>query len=543
MSARGNGNGNPTRGRGRGGASRGRGRGRGKTMTWEWESYKPGPDVYDSLFHIRRAPPTIVHTLPNKCPIPHAQSRIIRRQQTDDGLCRNFYTVRVTYDATDEGTPEGKEEVLEVDISQIDNYVSARELERYEAAESRAEAEAEAAAQRAEAEELARHRLEKNARGLGAGRGRGNRILTGLGLNPETESLGARRGRGRPRARGRGRGSWRGRGGSAMAPQESAEEEMMDVGVDPAPLDDENLNEDQDDIMQRIIAESEGTSSEEDNIKLPSPELARSSFVANSALPVSPVASHRIPRPAEILQEISDEDGSSDSRAHSMSSAAAQLQFERYERYSPEIKKERSDGDRHHARKRMKHHHSIELPILNHSKGPLDSYFTKEPLAKPALLESDSESSSSDTSEDPITVYVPPKPKAKSTQSTNARTSSSKHHSKKGSTKNTIPVHRSGMKQAHITKTYDDVEMEDGDDENEDEFDDDDDEEEDDAEEYVVETIVNHNFESGIKYYLVKWEGYENSDWLQEDELEGAKELIVEYHEKLIKNKGRRPVR
>ena len=54
------------------------------------------------------------------------------------------------------------------------------------------------------------------------------------------------------------------------------------------------------------------------------------------------------------------------------------------------------------------------------------------------------------------------------------------------------------------------------------------------AEEYVVEAIVNHFQEDRKKYYLVKWDGYEDShDWLPEEDLEGAADLVAEYNERL----------
>ncbi|RYO24367.1 hypothetical protein AA0113_g12614 [Alternaria arborescens] len=54
------------------------------------------------------------------------------------------------------------------------------------------------------------------------------------------------------------------------------------------------------------------------------------------------------------------------------------------------------------------------------------------------------------------------------------------------------------------------------------------------AEEYVVEAIVNHFQEDGKKYYLVKWDVYEDShDWLPEEDLEGAADLVAEYNDRL----------
>ncbi|CAI9634840.1 unnamed protein product [Alternaria burnsii] len=61
-----------------------------------------------------------------------------------------------------------------------------------------------------------------------------------------------------------------------------------------------------------------------------------------------------------------------------------------------------------------------------------------------------------------------------------------------------------------------------------------DEEDADGAEEYVVEAIVNHLQQDGKKYYLVKWDGYEDShDWLPEEDLEGAADLVAEYNKRL----------
>ncbi|KAL1793018.1 hypothetical protein ACET3X_008000 [Alternaria dauci] len=58
------------------------------------------------------------------------------------------------------------------------------------------------------------------------------------------------------------------------------------------------------------------------------------------------------------------------------------------------------------------------------------------------------------------------------------------------------------------------------------------------AEEYVVEAIVEHFREDGKTYYLVKWDGYEDShDWLPEEDLEGAPDLVAEYNERVAGKK------
>lgn len=52
-----------------------------------------------------------------------------------------------------------------------------------------------------------------------------------------------------------------------------------------------------------------------------------------------------------------------------------------------------------------------------------------------------------------------------------------------------------------------------------------------DVQEYVVEAIMEHFIDKGRAYYLVKWEGYQDShDWLSEEDLQGAPELLAEYH-------------
>ena len=63
----------------------------------------------------------------------------------------------------------------------------------------------------------------------------------------------------------------------------------------------------------------------------------------------------------------------------------------------------------------------------------------------------------------------------------------------------------------------------------------------DNAEEYVVESVLGHFCDNeGVKYYLVKWEGYEDShDWLTEEELQGAAEVVAQYNERVQRRKGK----
>jgi hypothetical protein len=64
---------------------------------------------------------------------------------------------------------------------------------------------------------------------------------------------------------------------------------------------------------------------------------------------------------------------------------------------------------------------------------------------------------------------------------------------------------------------------------------------EEDPEEYVVEAIIEHYYDDeGKKYYLVKWEGYQDShDWLLEEDLAGASELVAGYNERVRRRKGK----
>lgn len=54
------------------------------------------------------------------------------------------------------------------------------------------------------------------------------------------------------------------------------------------------------------------------------------------------------------------------------------------------------------------------------------------------------------------------------------------------------------------------------------------------AQEYVVEAIHEHYVENGRKFYLVKWEGFNDSyDWLPAEDLESAADLVAEYNREI----------
>ncbi|KAF3044591.1 hypothetical protein E8E12_000091 [Didymella heteroderae] len=262
----------------RGPRGRGRGRGRGRTMVWEWETYTPSPAVYDNIWHVRQAPVALTPTLPCDCPIPNTRTRILERRQTEDGFGRNFYLVEMIKDGT---------EIQTVDVSRILQYVSPRELERFENEQFRVEAKAQAIADKAEEDERVRRRMAKNARATGSGRGRGSRMLNGRGIDPELPARS--RGRGRGRTRGNtGRRGGGGRGGLALS-RELPEEET--VNGEPSQT-----------LATSYEDTTDASSGDEEQVpRLASPNLMRSAFVANSALPLSPVQPIR-PVPSPVLQ-------------------------------------------------------------------------------------------------------------------------------------------------------------------------------------------------------------------------------------------------
>ncbi|KAF3043046.1 hypothetical protein E8E11_006585 [Didymella keratinophila] len=438
----------------RGPRGRGRGRGRGKTMVWEWETYTPSPAVYDNIWHVRQAPVAVTPTLPSDCPIPNASSRILERRQTEDGFGRNFYLVEVTTNGTD---------VQTVDVSRILQYVSPSELERFENEQFHVEAKAQAITDREEEEKQIRRRMAKNAcntgsgRG-GAGRGRGSRMLNGRGIDPELLIRRRGQGRGRPRGRiaRRGRG---GRGGLALS-RELPEDET--VNSEPG----HTLTSSHEDTTETSSEE------EEEAPHFASPNLMRSAFVANSALPLSPVQPIR-PVPSPALQrghpEVPDIGGTESSSEHSEST-------------------DLEDEDGHRSKRRRT---ESGMPQRPHQ----------------ASSPSSSQDDESGSEEDPIPPDPPSTVKARKFQQGDA-----------------TPRAGHSMLQKPAFDSDEAV---------------DDSQDDEDAEEYVVEAIIEHYHDDGRKFYLVKWEGYEDShDWLPEEDLEGAAELVHDYNER-VKQKGK----
>ncbi|CAN9385434.1 unnamed protein product [Alternaria alternata] len=407
------------------GFRRGKGLGRGKTQIWEWESYTPGVEIYEQLWRVRKEPAIVTARLPDDCPIPNARTRILYRRQTEDVIKRERYTVEITHISQPEDRHDSidRMEVEDVDFTRIMQYVSPAELERYETEQFRLEAEAEAVAIRTEAEDLARRQLHKNTKLPSTNRG--SRMLSGLELPVSLPT----RARGRPRrSRGRGKGRTR----DLVFDSRQLEDETREELVDSEPITTHCLT----DYVRQPIQTSPG--------------VARSAFVANSALPVSSI-------PTKLSTSLPQQ-------GHT-----GLLDL---------------DNDVGLARASR-----VAKPLSNTSDDML--------LHTPLLF--DQSSTTASDSDDTIPAQPPP------------------HHESNDDVDNdTIHMHAvpSDNHSSEYSKKYE--------------------EDAEGAEEYVVEAIVNHFQEDGKKYYLVKWDGYEDShDWLPEEDLEGAADLVAEYNERL----------
>lgn len=395
----------------------------------------------------------------------------------------------------------GSTEILHVDLSRILEYVSPDELERFENEQFRMEAEAEAIAKRVEVEEEARKYLEKNTRANATGPG--SQILSELNTGTSSQS------RGRGRERGRGRGRWRGRGsfvtGKLPLADDDIREEMVDIESEEA------LHRDEE-VLELAILETESGS--EDKLPRPSPTIARSAFVANSALPRSPVLSHRRASALFSSQRQQADDSSEaesnleliDADARSMSSAAMQLRDEddgrarSREDSPPDVSQTRWRGTQSTISGQRVVPAKPSPPMLRRNDRPTS-------LSR-SVLETPSDAGLDDSDED-----IPAHPPQRSYNPVQNGTADR--------------MHLDNKKVSSVAETMDDQHDEDGGDSE-------------DAEEYVVETILEHYRDAGKKYYLVKWQGYEDShDWLPEEDLEGAAELVAEYNAQVRKRKGK----
>lgn len=448
--------------------------------------------------------------VPNDCPIFDARTRILERRQTEDDYGRNFYLVEVTYSGGQEpsstwlqssdNSDKTGTEVETVDASRILQYVSPRELERFENEQFRIEAEAQAIADKVEEEEQVRRRIARNAR-LAAGKGSG--MLDTIGIDPDLRTAGAvkgrPRGRGRGRGRGRPRGSWRGRvaipfGG--MRIKELAQDRIIDS--EPGQTQMESLPIAQGEIMET------SSEPEDDMLKKTSPGLMRSAFVTNSALPLSPVRPHR---PAIALQrgqpkvpDISDTDTPVED-SDSMSSAAMQLQVEEDQGVFDDTASESDSPDLHRNKRRRTESVEPQHTLMF------------QPSSQIEVSESEDES---------IPADPPSANKATKYKDASQNPNAAPHN-------NHLSLPRSPSPE---DRQFSDSESEDGEQ---------DEDENADAEEYVVEAITEHyHDDDGRRFYLVKWQGYKDSyDWLPEEDLGGATELVRGYNDSVRRKKGK----
>ena len=384
-------------------------------------------------------------------------------------------------------------------MSRILKYVSPRELERFENAEFSKEAEAEEAVRKAEMEERVAKRLERNAKVPAMGRG--SRMLAGLAAS-DGESV---RRLGRPPGRGRGRRRGRGQGAFAMGMlghgvvgisddaviEETQDAEVEDTLVDTLP--DPEIAETS--AESEPEEEEEGEEGDEDEPETTSP-IMRSAFVANSALPVSPVHLYR------GQPEVPDIDESDDA---SLSSAARQLLSERPV-YLWDAEEDSSEE-------------VIERPTKRRRTESVSSLHHPQVRRKPTISSQDapaferSPSEAEDTSSNASEGDIPPRP------------------SEEADDEDAMDVVVPETQNGHINPAVDDNEAEE-------------------EQEFVIETILDHSFRDDVRYYMIKWEGYDSDHpdakmWLPESELVHAPEMLAAYHERVRrkKRKGKTPLR
>jgi len=472
------------------------------------------------------------------------RTRILDRRQTEDGIQQNYYLVECC--PLSDGDTQLRTSIELVDVGGILNHVSPYELERFENEQFRLEAEAEDVAARVEADELARRRLERNAcepttsMGRGRGRGRGMRILSGLGAGLEALHMAPRRGRPRG-SRGMRRG-WRGRGQLAL----SSRRDDGSTSLDIADGDLIDVLHSEEEILQRVIEQTE--SEKESDVDEPaqsSPGLMRSAFVANSALPASQTKS-----PLNIRRQVSASPLISESDVElveydTQPTPSAALQFhdkgDLSDRIIPESQADTFTDDLHHRKKRRTKSESA-TPDLPTFRAPTGSVFEPEGPYTQQLLFRESSIPDGDSISEP----EPPQPQdlmfrnqssipeyesesldgdiSASSLSQHTHSSTANHDNAMNLDDNTIrvlPPHSPPDVNVQNGAKADEIQAEL-------------------TEEYVVESIIKHCYKAGRKYYLVKWEGYEDSnDWLPEEDLADAAEVVTEYHQRISSKKGK----
>jgi hypothetical protein len=263
-----------------------------------------------------------------------------------------------------------------------------------------------------------------------------------------------------------------------------------------------------------------------------SPQVRRSAFVANSALLVSPVASHHNPIAMALDEEehssIADVDGlelevQDAHESASISETSTQFRSEvdfdaiaidqtedkimedtvehqNMEDYGRQSKRRRTEG----------------VAPQRHSSSTTSILATSDPRRR-------------------LNGDRPPRPAASSQQ---AVTGPMDRYltAQSQSTTNGVIVDTMHIQAQSISAQHESEGESEGENEN--------DTEGENAEEYAVEAVLEHFYDDeGVKYYLVKWEGYEDShDWLTEEELQGAPEIVAEYNERVRRRKGKQKI-
>jgi hypothetical protein len=492
---------------------------------------------------MRKMAAVVTPDVPSDYPMPNTRTRILDRCQTEGPIIRPVYIVEITHT----GSHGGKEEIVGVDVSAILKYVSQAELERYENKQFEIEAAAARDIRRVHAEELAQKRLERNTRVPEAGRE--SRMLSGLGLGSEAST----RGRGSPRGR-RGRGYGRG----VVSTQRVGS--CAELLAEDRRMEELRRSEEEAELQREIPESEEEEEDDEADVRAQvSPNMMRSAFVANSALPVSPVhrrlstslAHQGHPEVADIGEDTEEDTDTRGYDARSMSSAATQLRYE--DQYGGEVI-ENSDevvfnppldaeeqGEEQQQRKRRRTM-SMSMSIvpdsqLSLAQRPLipEDAFRQTPLFNDHSSALDS---ASQVEDDAI-------PEDAFCQTPLFQDRSSMIETPSESSGRSVPLPNPRSRYADsLSPEYFDPPVEDYDtihvtpraaavD---------------DAEEYVIEAIIDHHEHGGGTHYLVKWEGYEDShDWLREEDLEGAADLLEEYKQKAKAKEeeeaSRKPVR
>lgn len=462
--------------------------------------------MYDQLWRVRKEPATVTARLPNVCPMSNARTRILHRRQTEDRFKRELYTVEVTYTGGPGSARDGiaLTQLEDVDLQRILQFVSLAELERYETEQFRLEAEAEAIAMRTEAEDLARRQLRKNAKGPNASKG--SRVLSALAFSVEPTP----RSQGRPRAtrgkcRGRARGVEPTRG--LVVSSRQLKNDMHEQLVDSEPM-----------VFDRTT----------EHIGQPtqtSPNTTRSAFVANSALSVSPIPRRvSISVPRRELSEVSEPSEPEDVDYLALSDNDAKSTRGDLPSLAIEVGNAGSSKDRPFSSPSgIESTLPCQLhPIIPAFSPSADNVLQEAPTAAPfsardsgspapldsrvadVFLQTASSSNYSALAASDQDNIIPPQPASPQFESDGYV----------GSRITSMRTLYPGQQSL--------------------EHNNEDDAEADATEEFAVEAIVAHFHEHEKNYYLVKWEGYEDShDWLPEEDLEGAADLVTEYKERI----------